>query len=103
MKKPLSRSYPRLALPKPRRRGFFTKEFMSLQQYESPALAIEGSGGNTFIPGEEKKKPKHTYGMDQDFVILNDIPLFDEHGEYTAETLQQIVDNCNSRVADTGD
>lgn len=38
-----------------------------------------------------------------DFVIVDNVPVFDQHDEYDEAILQKIVDNNNRRIADTSD
>ncbi len=62
-----------------------------------------GAGG-TFVPSGSYKVKKETFSEDSDeYVVLKNVPIFDEDDEYPPERLQEIVKVNNSRSRDTGD
>ena len=74
--------------------------------------AATGAGGaNTFVPslGDDKKQPVD-FDKD-DFHTLEGIPIFDAHDgheegldlNFDEDLLKQIIEQCNARIADTGD
>lgn len=38
-----------------------------------------------------------------EYIVVDDVPIFDESDEYPVEKLKKIIANCNARVADTSD
>jgi hypothetical protein len=72
--------------------------------------AASPGGGNTFVPALGKKKPVAQYDADG-FHTLKNIPVFDAHDgrgedldvQFDEPMLKRIVEQCNSRIRDTGD
>lgn len=88
----------RTEFPDQKQRAAVCHAYWDKRKHEATAPG----GDNTFIPAVGKGKPPRKYGM-EDFVIVQDVPIFDEHGEWTPDKLTQIIDNCNARIKDTGD
>lgn len=73
----------------------------------APAFASPG-GNNTTVPGFGKRRYEIAPGSEPgaiecEFVDVLGVPLVDEHEDVSEAELQEIVDNSNRRIADTGD